>query len=403
MLVAALASVPPAGAASDECSFVPEIGLACRDPAGWRVSLRDGSSVLTHGIDPPEGHMGFTIPPGTPTPPACVSATERHGEVVYVRPADRPDRHATVLPDIRAMIAHVNGFLRLEASGRTLDYVMLCDPSGEVAVANVVLSTVEAATTFSSVMSDLRSAGYDSPLVKYWIWYDRSTIGGGIGTIRSDSELSPTNANLTGPSYGMTYARTLAQGGAWVMMHENAHNLGAVQNDSPNGSGGFHCNDGVDVMCYADGGSRSDYDPAVCSEPQLDCNGDDYFNVAPAPDTYAATAWNLGLPLNGYLKGCGAATGQVALGLGGLAVEGVSARTIDFAGCDGARYALSPVAATGTLASLRDLDICWLSGDVPLRCDASPGFELGVVPTGTTRAQVVLRAGAGAEFSLTAF
>ncbi len=73
------------------------------------------------------------------------------------------------------------------------------------------------------------------------------------------------------------------------------HNIGGVQLSAPNTSGGFHCTDEYDVMCYSD----SPYFPPmeyVCTNPSrdrlFDCNHDDYFHTNPLPGSYLATKWN---------------------------------------------------------------------------------------------------------------
>ncbi len=64
--------------------------------------------------------------------------------------------------------------------------------------------------------------------------------------------------------------------------------MGAVLPGTPNGSGAGHCNDDADVMCYKDGGPRSDgYRSNVCPSPNgnldyyWDCNVNDYFHPNP--------------------------------------------------------------------------------------------------------------------------
>ena len=417
VVLLALSASPVVGGPQEACvpQHVPVIGPACRVDGSWKVSLRDGSTLTTHGIDAVAGHLGMTEPPSAPVKPACATdpSTEPHGEVIYVRPTDRADRFATVAGDLHDMVWSVNGFMRNEAAefGRTLDYRMLCD-GGDVAIAAVTLSTTQANTTFSSVVSDLQAAGYKSAVAKYWVWYDRSTPGGGIGNFALDARMIPGNTNMTGPSYGMTIGTSKAQGGAWIMMHENGHNLGAVQYSSPNSSGAAHCNDGLDVMCYSDGGPASAYTTSACPAARFDCHRDDYFNLDPVDGSYVASSWNLGLPLDTYLQGCARITGSIPVGLGGAAIEGVSARTVPVpAGCGGAHFALNSVVPPVDNSRVRlavdtvmDVDVCWLgAGNAPLGCDARTGFELGMVPAGATAAQIVAKTGASVPFLLTAF
>ena len=89
-----------------------------------------------------------------------------------------------------------------------------------------------------------------------------------------------------------------------TMLHEMGHNLGAVQGGAPHTTGTYggspagHCTDEWDVMCYADGGSQNVM-TYPCDElsgavvEAFDCNGDDYFNPAPAAGSWLAAHWNL--------------------------------------------------------------------------------------------------------------
>jgi hypothetical protein len=78
--------------------------------------------------------------------------------------------------------------------------------------------------------------------------------------------------------------------GAEVETHELFHTLGAVQYSAPNSNRHSHCIDGGYILCYAEFGiSVLNVCPGV---KQLDCGGDDYFNVRPAAGSYLSTHWN---------------------------------------------------------------------------------------------------------------
>ncbi|HET6405216.1 MAG TPA: hypothetical protein VFH78_11250, partial [Candidatus Thermoplasmatota archaeon] len=94
-----------------------------------------------------------------------------------------------------------------------------------------------------------------------------------------------------------------------VILHEMTHGMGGVQMSAPHSSGGWHCNDGWDIMCYADGGSTSQYGTTCqsvgftwsgASQP-YDCGNDDYFHPSPAPGSYLDTHWNVGADYNRFL------------------------------------------------------------------------------------------------------
>jgi hypothetical protein len=79
-----------------------------------------------------------------------------------------------------------------------------------------------------------------------------------------------------------------------TLLHEITHTLGGVQPGSPHGTAYGHCSDARDVMCYDDGGVKAGQAMAqACATVQYDCNGEDYFNPAPAPGSYLAANWNV--------------------------------------------------------------------------------------------------------------
>ena len=96
-----------------------------------------------------------------------------------------------------------------------------------------------------------------------------------------------------------------------TMMHELAHNLGAVQASAPHVTdpvAGGHCTDEHDLMCYADGGPNNTLTyPCATRDGQtidstFDCGRDDYFDPAPEAGSYLATSWNLFD--SAHLSGC---------------------------------------------------------------------------------------------------
>lgn len=182
--------------------------------------------------------------------------------------------------------------------GHTVRYRMHCGTDGTPSVAQAVLPTRSADATFSTIVSDVRAKGFAAPTTKYWIWYDGGISAGysGQGGICSDDVLSLANCH-NGTGYGVTY------GAGWhTMMHENAHNMGAVQMSAPHSSGAWHCNDDWDIMCYPDGGPTSRMQTLCNDTEHFDCGHDDYFNPAPALGTYLYDHWNIGSCFNRFVS-----------------------------------------------------------------------------------------------------
>ncbi|MBI4729077.1 MAG: hypothetical protein HY775_06190 [Acidobacteria bacterium] len=407
------------------------LGPACKVAGGYDVLLRNGAVVHTHGPDvfPDRYFDPYKLPP--PRKPACVTntASEFHAYVIYARPFDVPDHSLRMLPRIRDMVSAANGIVYTAASrlARSVDLRVRCS-EGKVAVEMAMLPTGRDQATFSTIVSDLSAREYNDPHAKYWVWYDDynpSRFAAGTGTITPDDRLAVNNPSNRGPDWAVTFGVDSISGAASVMLHELGHNMGAVQASSPHASGfgasnGGHCNDGQDIMCYADKGPTSHYRPDVCyGRPRFDCNYDDYFNPRATPSTYLGSHWNLASPLNRFVQGCMYRTGTVARGLGGHAVDGVSSVVVSVpSSCRGRRYSLSgvvvaPAAADSTkfLASqtaadaqrlLPDFDVRWYSRSKLIRTDSGVGPQEGTVPFAATRAQIVLVAGVQGTYILNA-
>jgi hypothetical protein len=272
----------------------------------FKVHLKDGKVVYTHGPDFAESH-GLSIAPGDPErAPAC--ATDYYQHVLYARPVGASDRYSTVKGTIQASMRRVDAVLNeasLASGNISADYKVLCDAYGEIAVGQFVN-----AATFSltDIIDSARAAGFNKSNVNYTIFYDGPGPSGtcGIGTLYWDERLSSSNYNNQGGAYAVSYS------GCWEMtpMHESGHNMGAVQYYAPNGTGdGAHCQDEQDVMCYADGGDRYTGLVYRCTdEIKFDCNYDDYFDSAPESGEYLSSHWNLGSSLNRFIRFGGGGT-----------------------------------------------------------------------------------------------
>lgn len=376
---------------------------------GFEITFPDGFVAFTHGADPVPGHLSGAAFPAAPRAPVCVEALagERHGLVIYAYPLDRSGRAEDVVPQLREMVALANGLLAKEAMLRgapTLDYRMAC-ADGEVRVDVVPLPFVSGRfgadstglTDYYRIVAALRAMGYDDPMAKYWIWYDDKwgCLCGGVADAPRDPHRSPNSIANTGPNYAITFGYE-GTDGAFILMHENAHNLGAVAVGAPASSGAGHCNDGRDVMCYNDGGpTSSSFSNNVCRDRvYFDCNHDTYFDVRAEPGTYLTRSWNLGAPFTRWLQGC--------LYEERLVLTGESTTFEIPEACRGARFAAfgehgaPPVQFTYPYggSEVNKVEVCWYAEDAPLTCHTGRSFHEGEVPAAATRAIVTKTAGA---------
>jgi hypothetical protein len=279
----------------------------------YAVSL-NGRRYVTHGPDlqmAPDQAEGLATADSSSglRPPACATDSAIH--VLYARPAGSENRFSQVVGAIREEIERENALLSRESiasGGPSADYRVVCDSSGQIRVDTFVTS----GSSFESIVSSARAAGYSDGSRNYTVFYD----GGGacgIGTYISDERLTAGNHSNQGGGYAVAYH------GCWseVPMHENGHNMGAVQYNAPNSTGsGGHCRDELDVMCYSDGGSLDTGTWKRCSDyDHFDCGHDTYFDSAPEPGEYLASHWNIGSPLNRFLVfGRGAGLTRLDLG-----------------------------------------------------------------------------------------
>ena len=270
-----------------------------RCKGGFKVK---GTDRCTHGPDAaPEG----TDVKGEPTPatgpssagtltPLCSGdgVSGKRTQVIYARSSDRADRYSTYLSSFRTWAADADRIYAASAAEtggvRRLRFVH--DSSCTISVANAVMPA-SGDDTFGNTITALKNLGFNRTDRKYMVFVD-ANVYCGIGNIDGDDQAGAANLNNGGPDFGRTDA------GCWggsTAAHEHMHNIGGVQLSAPHTSGGWHCTDEYDLMCYSD----TPHHPAMvttCPDTArnrlFDCNHDDYFNTKPAPGSYLATKWN---------------------------------------------------------------------------------------------------------------
>jgi len=213
-------------------------------------------------------------------------------QVMYVRAADKADRFSQYAAQIRQWAEEVDQIYYDSAAevggARRIRYVH--NASCVVDVLNVVIPTA-GDDSFDATITALENLGYNLATRKYMLFVD-ANVYCGIGGLWGDDSSDASNLNNFGPSYGRS---DTACWGAHTAAHELNHNLGGVQNSAPHTSGGYHCVDEYDVMCYSDTPNYPTMQylcPNSAQENRLDCNHDDYYHPSPPAGSYLATYWN---------------------------------------------------------------------------------------------------------------
>ncbi|MFP5224910.1 MAG: Calx-beta domain-containing protein [Actinomycetota bacterium] len=309
VILLALQATPVAASSGCVQTVDPTLGPGCLMSDGlFQIAADAGTDLVVHEAD------DITEPDSAdsvvPSDPFCVPNpnTDNHMLVIYSYPSDVASQYGSRLSSIRSMVRESNGRLNREANafGARADYKVRCDGAGQVTVVEVMLPTPSYADSFNSVVTDLRALGYNQTYRKYWVWHEGSAGGAsGTGHLYTDDRRTVDNANNAGPGTTSTFAvqwGAVAGFSSRTWMHENAHNLGAVADAAPGSSSYGHCWDGLDVMCYADGGTPA-YSGGSCTDfEHFDCGNDTYFNPDPDPSSWLANNWNLAWSQNRFYR-----------------------------------------------------------------------------------------------------
>jgi pre-peptidase len=260
------------------------------------------SGLCTHGPDPvpPGKNIASDVPPVDPfiarVAPAAVcdgdGVTGKRVQVLYVRATNKPDRYSAYLESFRiwaAMADQIYGNSAADTGGgRHIRFVQ--EPNCAITVTPVTVSAT-GDDGFDNTVSELKQKGFNKTDRKYMLFVD-ANVYCGIGSIWRDDKSAATNQNNVGPSYGST--NTGCWGDGFTAAHELMHNLGGVQMTAPHTSGGWHCVDEWDVMCYSDTPNYPTMQIFCPDESldRLDCRHDDYYSTNPPAGSYLATHWN---------------------------------------------------------------------------------------------------------------
>lgn len=261
-----------------------------------------GTEYCTHGPDTPPPGVDIEKPvepmifaAGTDVESVYCDGDGVSGnrvQVIYVRAENQPDRFAEFQSSIQQWVVDVDKIYDASANetGGTRHIRFVHDEGCQAVVLNEVIPAGTDAS-FAESISALQAKGHNRQDRKYLMFVDTSVFCG-IGGMYSDESTSVTNRNNIGPSYARV------DNGCWgerVAAHELMHNFGGVQFGAPNSSGGYHCTDDWDIMCYSDAPKYPKVN-VVCPDPahesRLDCNHDDYYHTNPPAGSYLATHWN---------------------------------------------------------------------------------------------------------------
>lgn len=293
-----------------------------RDEAGpcsgsFRLAGVTGRAACTHGPDPaPSGidvtrrrttselvaatNEGSTAASASSVPCYGDGVSGKRVQAVYAYAEDKVSRAGTVVDLIAGWAGTIDGIFR-DSAAKTggVRHVRWVTSEGCKLSVTVVRLSAAGDDSFSTTVSELRAAGLDRSDRKYLVWVDASRYCG-ISEFWTDDTAGSTNASETRGGYARV------DNGCWgfgnsVEAHELMHMIGGVQDSAPHSTGGGHCTDEYDRMCYTDSQTVTlTYPCADTQERLFDCGNDDYFHTAPSAGSYLATRWNSAM--SGFLE-----------------------------------------------------------------------------------------------------
>lgn len=259
------------------------------------------TNICTHGPDPapPGVDIKKSVPPIKQSNRARAATVQCDGDgvsgprtqVIYAHASDVPDRYNTYLASFQQGVANIDITYQTSAAetGGNRHVRFVHDANCTPTILNVTLSST-GDDNFSNTVDELQALGFNREDRFYLALVDANVLCGVAGLWPDDQ---PGFGN--GSNFGPRWARVDAGCWNYAEAHEHMHMLGAVQLSAPHTSGGYHCVDENDLMCYWD---APNYPPMqyLCPDPShdglFDCNHDDYFHTNPSAGSYLATHWN---------------------------------------------------------------------------------------------------------------
>lgn len=282
-----------------------------RGPCGgmYRLDMPGRARVCSHGPDAAPGGVdvrrhrsttelrqaareesGLSATAGVPCVGDGVSGPRV--QAIYAVASDKTDRYGSIAALIPGWAAGMDAALNQSAAETGGErHIRFLTNGCSLVISHVVLSAT-GDDSFTNTVNELKAQGFNTAGRKYMIWVD-ANVYCGIGSIMGDDSAGSSNVNNSAVSYGRSDQGCWGGTSHFTELHELMHNLGAVQLSAPHTSGGWHCTDESDLMCYADAaGVVMNYVCPSSHEGLLDCNHDDYFNTSPPANSYLATKWN---------------------------------------------------------------------------------------------------------------
>ncbi|MGB8956332.1 MAG: hypothetical protein WCC10_13245, partial [Tumebacillaceae bacterium] len=287
---------------------------------------------------------GGTTPVSLPTQelaPICRTSGQRI-VVVFAHPPGYTDPTpvSTLRRDVRRMNWKISNESSLSSNGtRKVKMAVDCTAGGEIQIYRIevpaytrdaIEPVLDREVVGYPTAEDPNPAGVDA--VKYLIFATAPPRGfktsGRNGTFGNDGapyqDASKSRANDTATH---TSIANIAGEVFWqnhTTIHEMFHSLGATYTGfqfidhpangppAPYSSYEGHCVDGLDMLCYEDGGGHApwgNYTETVCDlgatvnevNLPIDCNKDTYFDAAPESGEWLDSYWNLAGSENPFL------------------------------------------------------------------------------------------------------